>query len=203
MSNGRKGPRYLTHDEDKELVIKALKGDNSAYNKLAEKYKPILYTTIKRRMWNISEEDAEDMTMTVLGRSFVYLKTYNPQKSKLFSWMISCCHNYMNSLPRKKKTIEGVRYMDVDKPIETFANGPESDDIANRIDKSNTLKLVRELIEKLPPECAEVFKLKYFKEMSNEDIAKLVGIKETDVYYRAKKGRELLKKWLGNRGLFE
>ena len=203
MSYGRKGPRYLTHDEDKELVVKALNGDNLAYNKLAEKYKPVLYTVIRRRMWSISEEDAEDITMTVLGRAFVYLKTYNPQKSKLFSWMVACCHNYLNSIPRKKKRIEGIRYIDTDKQIETFSNSSDTDDIIGNIDRSNVSKLVRKLIERLPPELAEVFKLKYFKELSNEDIAQIVGIKETDVYYRAKKGRDLLKKWLSRNKLFE
>ncbi len=203
MPKGRKGPRYLTHDEDKELVIKALGGDNLSYNKLAEKYKPILYTAVRRRMWSLSEEDAEDITMASLGRAFVYLKTYDPTKSKLFSWMIYVCHNYMNGLARKKKTIENVRYSESDKPIETFANGPESDDLLHRLDRANTLKLVRQLIEKLEPESRDVFKLKFFKEMSNEEIAETMGIKETDVYYRYKKGKDQLKKWLNRNGLFE
>lgn len=203
MSKGRKGPRYLTHDEDKKLVVKALSGDNLSYSILAEKYKPILYTAVRRRMWSISEEEAEDITMASLGRAFVYLKTYDPAKSKLFSWMIYVCHNYMNSIPRKKKSIENIRYSETEKPIETFANSTESDDISGNLDKSNKLKLVRRLVEKLDPECRDVFMLKYFREMSNEEIAEEMGIKETDVYYRAKKGKDQLKKWLKNYGLFE
>jgi hypothetical protein len=61
MKRGRTSPKYLTHDEDKALVTLALSGSNKAYNDLAQKYKPILYIAVRRRLPKISEEDAEDI----------------------------------------------------------------------------------------------------------------------------------------------
>ena len=111
MARGRKGPKYLTHDEDKALVKEALGGSNRAYDLLAQKYKPILYTAVRRRLGNsISEEEAEDIVMFTMGRAFIGLHTYNPEKSKLFTWMISCVHNHMNGLQRTKKRVSTESY---------------------------------------------------------------------------------------------
>ena len=196
----RTGPRYTTHEEDKALVVKALGGNNLAYNILAEKYKPILYTLIKRRLHYLSEEDMEDMVMVIMGRAFVSLKTYNPSVSKFFTWMVSCGHNYINSLPRKKKVVTGIGYADSNQNVELIR---DTENIEDDMDKKNTFKLLRSLIDKLPQEISQVYKLKFFKDKTNSEIAEIVGIHETHVYYRVKKGREILKKWLEQRGLFE
>jgi RNA polymerase sigma-70 factor (ECF subfamily) len=200
MARGRKSPRYLTHDEDKKLTTQALSGDTRAYNILAQKYKPILYTAVRRRLGNsISEEEAEDIVMTVLGRAFISLHTYSPEKSKLFTWMIACVHNHMSGLAKKKPRIKGVSYSESPYVIDEV---PDSTDELASIDRANVVKLVRALVDKLPPDCSEVIKLKYFRELSNDEIADIMGIKPTDVWYRVNKAKKILKGFSESHGLF-
>ncbi len=199
MKRGRTSPKYLTHDEDKALVTLALSGSNKAYNALAQKYKPILYIAVRRRLPKISEEDAEDIVMSVMGRCFVSLHLYNPEKSKLFTWMIACVHNHMSGLPKGKKRVQGVEYSESGVDMNEVMD-PSSQDAD--IDRGNVVKLVRMLVDHLPPECAQAIKLKYFKELSNEEIAEIMGIKPTDVWYRVKKGRDILKELSDRNGLF-
>lgn len=199
MARGRKAPKYLTHDQDKALVLEALSGSTRAYNDLAQKYKPILYIAVRRRLPHIPEEDAEDIVMSVMGRCFVSLHLYDPMKSKLFTWMIACVHNHMNGLSTGKKRIKGVEYGESGYDVGEIE---DPSDFQADVDRGNVVRLVRMLVDKLPPECAQAIKLKYFREMSNEDIAQEMGIKPTDVWYRVKKGREILKRLSDNHDLF-
>lgn len=199
MARGRKAPKYLTHDQDKALVLEALSGSPKAYNDLAQKYKPILYIAVRRRLPHIQEEEAEDIVMSVMGRCFVSFHLYDPEKSKLFTWMIACVHNHMNGLNQGKKRIRGVEYGESGYDIDGIE---DPSDFQVDVDRVNVVRLVRMLVDKLPPECAQAIKLKYFREMSNEEIAQEMGIKPTDVWYRVKKGREILKRLSDGHGLF-
>ena len=195
---GRKSPKMLTHEQDKDLVIQALGGDNRAYNLLAQKYKPIVYVALRRRLPYILEEEAEDIVMTVLGKCFVSLHLYNPEKSKLFTWMIACTHNYVNGLAKKKPTVPTVD----PSPSQRIMIENTVHEDASDVDRANLVKLVRALVDKLPPDCSQVIKLKYFREMSNEEIAEEMGIKPTDVWYKVKKAKTILKKMGTVNGLF-
>jgi RNA polymerase sigma-70 factor (ECF subfamily) len=202
MARGRKSPKYLTHDEDKALVKEALAGSDKAYNTLAQKYKPILYTAVRRRLGNsITEEEVEDMVMTVLGRAFISLHTYNPEKSKMFTWMIACVHNHMSSLKTKKKRIQTVDVVS-ERHRDILENATYEDTTQGDVDRANLVKLVRALVDKLPHECSQVIKLKYFKELSNDEIAAIMGIKPTDVWYRVNKAKRILKGLGVRNGLF-
>jgi RNA polymerase sigma factor (sigma-70 family) len=70
------------------------------------------------------------------------------------------------------------------------------------VDRANLVKLVRALVDKLPQECSQVIKLKYFKELSNDEIAAIMGIKPTDVWYRVNKAKRILKGLGVRNGLF-
>jgi RNA polymerase sigma-70 factor (ECF subfamily) len=203
MARGRKSPKYLTHDEDKALVLEALAGSNKAYDLLAQKYKPILYTAVRRRLGNtITEEEAEDIVMFTMGRAFIGLHTYNPEKSKLFTWMISCVHNHMNSLYRSKKRVSTESYHGIPTVgIEALqVADPDDADEGARI--SQLMKLVKMLLDKLPPDVAEAVKLKYLKEYSNEEIAQELGCKVGDVWYKLSKGKKLLQRYASRLDLF-
>jgi RNA polymerase sigma factor (sigma-70 family) len=200
--NERKGYRPIkmtTHAEDKALVISAIEGDQKSYNTLLRKYKPILYTAAKRRLPQKGVEDLEDIVMIVLGNAFLKINQYDPEKSLFFTWMVACLHNYVNGIPNQKKRIQADSLEDMypsndgsDTPIEYAI--PDEDPFDLSMDKEQTAKLVRLLIDKLPADLSEVIKLKYFKELSHKEIAETVGCKEGEVWYKLKKAKDRLKK---------
>ena len=69
-NRGRRGPKYTTHEEDKKLVALAISGDNNSWNILLQKYKPILYIAAKRRLSYYSDEDLEDIVISLNGLKF-------------------------------------------------------------------------------------------------------------------------------------
>ena len=200
IRKGYKPVKYLTHEEDKALVLEAIDGNEKAYNKLAQKYKPILYTAAKRRLPQADEEDLEDIVMAVMGNTFVKIRQYDPEKSKFFTWMIACLHNYVNCIPKKKKTVQTQPY-GVGADSSQFFEA-DNTDILQNIDREQVVKLVRLLVAKLPEDISKAISLKYFKGYSHEEIAQEIGCDINIVWYKLKKGKELLKKLSNQNKLF-
>lgn len=196
---GFKPIKMTTHEQDKELVVSAISGNQRAYNDLLRKYKPILYTAAKRRLPYKSVEELEDIVMIVLGQAFLRINQYDPEKSKFYTWIVACVHNYINGIPKQKKRIQADSLEDmypsnadseeaIEYPI------PDDDDFDMNIDREQLTKLVRLLIDKLPIDLATAITMKYFRDASHKEIAEEIGCKENEVWYKLKRGRDLLKR---------
>jgi RNA polymerase sigma-70 factor (ECF subfamily) len=200
---GYKSEKYTTHEQDKELVLQAISGNTKAYNILAQKYKPILYTAAKRRLPHKEVEDLEDIVMAVMGTAFVKMHQYNPEKSKFFTWMVACLHNYINLFPKQKKRITADSLNDLgygDDLVEYQI--PDEQQFDLDYDKEQSYKLLRALIDKLPDDIGKAIIMKYFRDATNAEIAEEIGCDETHIYYKIKKGRELLKKMTSENTFF-
>jgi RNA polymerase sigma-70 factor (ECF subfamily) len=197
---GRLGPKYTTHEEDKALVQEAIDGKQSAYNTLVQKYKPILFIAAKRRLSYYSDDDLEDIVMSVLGNSFVKIKQYDPTRAKFFWWILACLHNHISSLYRRDKLVNKEKTVNL-KDAGNFAVNNEFD-FTEDYDKEQVSKLVRLLIDKLPEDHSKAITLRYFKNYTNEQIAEELGCKPNDVWYKLKKAKETLKKLSKNGKLF-
>ena len=195
----KKTVAYTTHEEDKQLVIEAMSGSQRAYNTLVQKYKPILYTAAKRRLPYKESEDLEDITMVVLGNTFLKLNLYDPDKSKFFTWMVACMNNYINTIPKQKKRVETYSLEDNQKELLTR---PDHHKFDEEIDQERTTKLIKLLIKKLPSDLGKAITMKYFRDASHAEIAEVIGCKEQDVWYKLQKARQLLKRMSETNELF-
>ena len=176
---GRKGPKYTTHEEDKKLVVNAINGDQNAWNILLQKYKPILYIAAKRRLSYYSDEDLEDIVMTVLGNTFVKIRQYDPEKAKFFWWIVASLHNHISGLYNRKKLIPKESPVNL-KDAGEFAI--DYSDFTENYDREQVSRLIRLLIGKLPEDLSKAITLRYFKEYTNEQIAEEIGCKPGDVW---------------------
>jgi RNA polymerase sigma-70 factor (ECF subfamily) len=204
---GYKPVKMTTHEQDKDLVRLALEGNQKAYNDLLRKYKPILYTAAKRRLPNKGVEELEDIVMIVLGQAFIKIAQYDPEKSKFYTWMVACIHNYINGIPKQKKrvyaeSLEDLYPSNADSEDTVEYPIPSEDDFDMNIDREQLTKLVRLLIDKLPSDLATVITMKYFKDCSHREIAEAVGCKENEVWYKLKRAKELLKRISDRNNLF-
>ena len=197
---GRQGPAYTTHEEDKKLVLSAIGGDANSYNILVQKYKPILFIASKRRLYHYSDDDLEDIVMTVLGNSFVNIRSYNPERGTFFWWIVACLHNYISSLYSRKKLIPKEKLVGLKDAGEFAVNNDF--DFTENYDREQVSTLIRLLISKLPEDFGKAITLRYFKGYTNEQIAEEIGCKPSDVWYKLKKGKDILKKLSKNGKLF-
>jgi RNA polymerase sigma-70 factor (ECF subfamily) len=196
---GFKPIKLTTHEQDKELVISAIGGNQRAYNDLLRKYKPILYTAAKRRLPYKSVEELEDIVMIVLGQAFLKIAQYDPIKSKFYTWMVACVHNYINGIPKQKKRIiadslEDLYPSNYDSEDSVEYPIPDEDNFDMNMDREQLTKLIRLLINKLPEDLSMAITMKYFRDASHKEIAEEIGCKESEVWYKLKRGRDILKR---------
>ena len=191
---GYKPAHYTTHEEDKELAKQAMEGSQRAYSILLQKYKPIIYTAASRRLPWYGPEELEDITMIVLGNAFVKIKQYDPEKSKLFTWMVACVHNYINGIPKQKKRVVADSLGDIYGESDTRSEYeiPDAAGFDEDIDREQLMKLMKLLMNKLSAEQYTIVKMKYFEEASNDDIAGAIGCNPNIVWYKVQQAKKKL-----------
>lgn len=138
------------------------------------KYSPMLYKIAYSYTGN--KEDSEDIIQEVLIKyaKQQYFKDDEHQKAWLIRTTINQSINLLKSSNRKKTvSIEGIE------PANTFKE--------LEIDETKTL------IMKLPIKYRTVVFLYYYEEYTVEEIAKLIGKKESSIYTLLRRARKILK----------
>ncbi len=157
---------------DYELVIRARdKGDEQAYAELLKQYRdPIYYMLLK--MTN-SPVDADDLTIEAFGKAFKALPQYTPNFA-FSTWLFRIATNNCIDFIRKQRAVhvsmdnvyhnkDGDEYS-VDLPSESL--DPEE----KIIQKQNRV-MIRNIVSKLKPDYRSLIELRYFSELSYEEIA--------------------------------
>jgi len=158
--------------KDYELVLRATKNkDQQAFSDLMDKYKdPIYYMLLK--MVN-NNDDAEDLTLEAFGKAFNRLNQYTPNFA-FSTWLFKIAtNNCIDFLRKKKKNVmsidnrvsnnEGEEYM-----FEIKSDGMTPEQIAMNEQK---IQLMRQYVKKLKPRYEILVEMRYFKEMSYEEIS--------------------------------
>ena len=158
--------------KDYELVLRATKKkDQQAFSDLMDKYKdPIYYMLLK--MVN-NNDDAEDLTLEAFGKAFNRLNQYTPNFA-FSTWLFKIAtNNCIDFLRKKKKNVmsidnrvsnnDGEEYM-----FEIKSDGMTPEQIAMNKQK---IQLMRQYVKKLKPRYEILVEMRYFKEMSYEEIS--------------------------------
>ena len=158
--------------KDYELVLRATNNkDQQAFSDLMDKYKdPIYYMLLK--MVN-NNDDAEDLTLEAFGKAFNRLNQYTPNFA-FSTWLFKIAtNNCIDFLRKKKKNVmsidnrvsnnDGEEYM-----FEIKSDGMTPEQIAMNEQK---IQLMRQYVKKLKPRYEILVEMRYFKEMSYEEIS--------------------------------
>ena len=162
---------------DLKIINRALAtGDPKAYNELMKLYRDPLYYMLYEKVGD--EELAKDLTIEALGKAFKKLHMYTPDY--VFStWLFTVARNNCIDYLRKHKlpTISIDKMMiDEDGKRNTFdlkSNDPDPEKI---MIKKQRIAILRHIVDQLKPKYRDLVKLRYFKELSYEEIAKTLDV---------------------------
>jgi RNA polymerase sigma factor (sigma-70 family) len=158
---------------DYELVQRAINGnEQSAYAELMERYRDSIYFMLFRMVSN--RDDADDLTIEAFGKAFSRLKQYQPNYA-FSTWLFKIAsNNCIDFIRREKKK----KIVSLDNSFENEDGDRLSIDVrADALDpeesiiKDQKVKMMREVVEKLKPRYRDLIKLRYFDELSYEEIA--------------------------------
>jgi RNA polymerase sigma factor (sigma-70 family) len=190
LEEGRFSSKAL---EDFRLIDMAVGGDDKAYAKLLQRYKRPVYHVILKMVRNV--DDAEDLMMESFSKAFRSLHKF--KKDFTFStWLFRIATNNTIDHIRKKKlntlSIENT-YTDDDGAsvsidIEDKGNlDPQEEAI--RMQKEEIMQV---FVNMLPPKYQKLVRLRYFHELSYEEIAAEIEAPLGTVKAQLHRARELM-----------
>lgn len=179
--------------EDFRLIDLAVSGqDEQAYADLMQRYKKPVYHMILKMVRNV--DDAEDLTIEAFAKAFKNLHKF--KKDFTFStWLFRIATNNTIDFIRKKRldTMSlHTSYKDdngdsVTIDIQDKNLNPQEETI-----KGQKIELVRLFVTKLPAKYQRLVKLRYFDELSYDEIAKELGAPLGTVKAQLHRARELM-----------
>jgi len=180
------------------IQLAELSGDEKAYAQLFARHKLSVYHLIYQLVRNT--ELAEDLTMEVFAKAFKNLDHYQPSHS-FISWLNTVAKNHTYDYLRKKRpeniSIEerleskpGRAILQVEEPDPN----PETELVTEEMNQH-----VHLLVNHLKPRYKRLIELRYFEELSYEEISKELGLPLGTVKAQLFRAKDLLNQILKNK----
>ena len=178
--------------EDYELVQRAISGNQRAYATLMNRYRSSIFHMMLKMVNN--REDADDLTLEAFGKAFNKLPSYAPRyafSTWLFKIAINNCIDYI----RKKR----LHLLSIDDPIEPNSDHDYSSNIrSGALDpeecfiRKQRLDLMRQMLGKLSLKYRLMIELRFFEELSYDEIARELDIPLGTVKAQLFRAKEIL-----------
>tara|TARA_B100001057_G_C22604897_1_gene854254 strand:+ start:69 stop:686 length:618 start_codon:yes stop_codon:yes gene_type:complete len=179
--------------KDYQLVLKAtVEKDQQAFGQLMERYKDAIYYMLLKMVNN--NNDAEDLTIEAFGKAFNRLNQYTP--SYAFStWLFKIAtNNCIDFLRKKKKNVMSIDNRITNKDGDEIMIDLKSDGMTPEQEtiRDQKIQLMRSYVKKLKPRYETLVEMRYFKEMSYEEISSELGLPLGTVKAQLFRAREFL-----------
>ena len=179
--------------DDFKLIDQATnEHDEQAFALLMERYKKPVYHMILKMVRNV--DDAEDLTIEAFAKAFKNLHRF--KKDYTFStWLFRIATNNSIDFIRKKRleTMSlNTSYQDESGENVTIDVQDKNPNPQEEAIKSQKKELVQMFVTKLPAKYQRLVRLRYFKELSYEEIAKELESPLGTVKAQLHRARELM-----------
>jgi RNA polymerase sigma-70 factor, ECF subfamily len=185
----RRAEATEANSQEEAIVARVLAGDTEAFSELIDRYKVAVFNLCARMLGDPTE--AEDAAQEVFVRAYTQLHSYQPGR-RFSTWLLSIASHYCIDLLRRRKPV-------VDLDAIAFwkqSDQPEPEETALTTEARDE---VRELLAKLPEKYRGVTVLRYWNDMSYDEIAEATGLSVATVKTRLFRARELLAKEIEKR----
>lgn len=164
---------------EKQLIQECLKGTQSSFKAIYEKYQGYCYTICVR--YGVSTYDVKDCMQIIFMEIFKSLKSFDPTKSQFKTWLTRITINQILMQKRKIK----IQYEDLD------------DGKINLLDRSFEIpvesimdeKIMHNLLSKMPKQYISIFNLFIIDGYSHQEIALKLDISESTSRVMLHRGR--------------
>jgi RNA polymerase sigma factor (sigma-70 family) len=178
---------------DIQLVKRAVdKHDQAAYTELLDRYKESVYYLLLKMVNN--KDDAEDLTIEAFGKAFKNIAQYTPNFA-FSTWLFRIATNNCIDFIRKKKAVTlslDKNFMNDEGGEMTMDVRSETPDPEESMIRKQKGALMRSLVEKLKPRYRVLVEMRYFQELSYEEIAEQLDLPLGTVKAQLFRSREFL-----------
>jgi RNA polymerase sigma-70 factor (ECF subfamily) len=164
-------------EAERELVARMLSGEEAAFDEFFEDYFPGLYRFALSRLPR-DEDTAEEIAQAAMCKIVQKLHTFRGEAS-LFSWMCTFCrhelsawYRHNNREPREADLLEDNP--EVRAALETLVT--EAVEPEDEIRRREISRLVRTILDHLPPRYGNALEWKYLDGLSVAEISDRLGV---------------------------
>jgi RNA polymerase sigma-70 factor, ECF subfamily len=177
--------------KDVELVELVLAGQQNAFEALVDRYKDAVQNLAYRMLGNTTE--AEAVTQEVFVRAYTQLATYKPAH-KFSTWLLSIAsHLAIDQLRRRRflaLPLEDVPFLEW---IADLGIGPEQSALQGEQQDE-----IQAYLQRLPSKYRAVIVLRYWYDLSYEEISAALNLTPALVKARLHRARELLARYMND-----
>jgi RNA polymerase sigma-70 factor (ECF subfamily) len=181
---------------DEKLVKNALRGDESAFSQLYDRYHRLVYSAAYRFLQNAGE--AQDATQEIFIKLYRTLQNWNSSKSHFHIWAyriavnhaIDCwrSRNYRAESQLDENTVE---YILREQSIGGAARSPFCE-----MEQKEGVALLKQCVDSLPDLQKKIFILRYFQDLKLVEIAEIgncsLGTVKSSLFRATQTVRKLL-----------
>jgi RNA polymerase sigma-70 factor (ECF subfamily) len=177
--------------QDYDLVQKALLGDEKAFARLLSRYKDTIYFMLLKMLNN--RTDAEDLTLEAFGKAFKNLHQYSPTYA-FSTWLFKIASNNCIDFLRKKKGvfISLENENEHGELSETLKLKSKDLNPEEKLIRKQKAILLHKVVRRLKPHYQTLVELRYFNELSYEEIAKELDLPLGTVKAQLFRARQML-----------
>ena len=165
---------------DMQLIARSKDGDDGAFGEIVKRYQDFIY----RQAWGYLRDDeaAKDAAQDVFVAAYKGI-SYLRNDSALRRWLYRICKNHCLNIIRKRK-------------LERELRPDTSGDVTSDMTLTVTL---REMISELDDQFQEVIILRYYHDLTYEQIAEVLEVSLSTVKVRLFRAKSELKRMLGEK----
>ncbi len=170
---------------DQEIIESVLKGNETDFSIIIERYKNKAFSLLKRMLKN--DLDAEEVLQDCFLKAFNSLNGFKGE-SKFSTWFYRIVYNTaLTKLSSKKRKIES-EMSSVEDHFKLESEYGSAD-----IEQKDLAKFIQELITKLPERYSAIISMFYLDEMSIKEISEVMQISVSNVKVMLHRSRNYLR----------
>ncbi len=156
--------------ESEEHLIERAKHDADAFGQLYERYVDRIYNYVFYRTGDSHE--AEDLTARVFYRALAHMDEYRQRGAPFAAWLYRIAHNLVANWHRDRSRRHDI-------PLDDLVSLAEKKEGPDRLaERDEDARLLLDAMARLPAERQQLLILKFTEDMSNAEIAQVMGRSE-------------------------
>lgn len=176
-------------DSDNALVKRAREGDFTAFERLFERHRQLVY----RFAYQMTprRDDAEDIVQEAFVRAYQNLNKYRDE-AKFTTWLLRIVTNLCTDMARMSSRRQALEQQEATGSLLWMTQGETEDPVDNLNQESRSIAL-RKALQALPEHHRTVIILRDLEEREYSDIAQILGCTMGGAKLRVLRARRALK----------
>ncbi len=152
---------------DKEIIELYKAGQREkAFSEIVESYSERLYWHVRRFL--CSHEDTDDLLQEIFIKVWSSLSSFRGE-SQLYTWIYRIATNESLNFLQKQKIRAALRFEDITSKLD------DKIDEVTGVDGNEAQKALMKAVSRLPSKQKTVFIMRWFDDLSYEDISEILG----------------------------